>query len=158
VAALLQDMLGYVLDDGRDTHSDLAFRTLNSRDPNTIGITQLAQTLSDLAGLARRELAALSRLGNFNPTLIDEAEQLAATVLAFAAAPGPKASPHVELRDRFINLLLPRMTRVRRAARFVFRDYPDLQKKAASAYERDRRAGRKGKNDDLNNESAPADA
>lgn len=158
VAELLRDMLTYVLDDGCETHSDTALKSINARDPGAIGITELAQTLSDLAGLARHERAALARLGNFDPALLDEAEQLATTVLALTSTPGPKASPHVELRDRLINLLLPRLSRVRKAARFVYRDYPELQKKAASAYQRERRLSRKQKSDEPNDESTPADA
>ena len=44
------------------------------------------------------------------------------------------------LRNRLITLLLDRMRRVRAAARYVFRNHPEIARRATSTYERRRRA------------------
>ncbi|XYH95849.1 hypothetical protein ACMHYB_49995 [Sorangium sp. So ce1128] len=53
---------------------------------------------------------------------------------------GEKAREALVLRNKVIGLLSVRLSTVRAAARFVFRDRPDIVREATSAYERRRRA------------------
>jgi len=158
VAKELGDGLEYVLNDNVETPSDEALRVVNARDTSRSSVAQLAQTLSDFAGLAHREESKLTRVESFEMPLIAEAETLATTLLGLARPGGPRPSPHIDLRDRMLNLLMPRVVEIRRAARYVFRDHPEIQRKAASTYERNKRAKKQSNNDTTTDDTPPADA
>ncbi|WP_437722481.1 hypothetical protein [Sorangium sp. So ce861] len=57
-----------------------------------------------------------------------------------SAGLGEKARDALLLRNKVIGLLNARISTVRAAARFVFRDRPDIVRESTSAYERRRRA------------------
>lgn len=72
-----------------------------------------------------------------------QAVDLAASLrahLAQGAALGEKAREALVLRNKVIGLLSARISTVRAAARFVFRDRPEIVREATSTYERRRRA------------------
>jgi hypothetical protein len=52
---------------------------------------------------------------------------------------GQPADPKVDLRNRLVTLLEHRVSKVRRAARYVFRDHPEVVRQVTSSYERKRR-------------------
>jgi hypothetical protein len=52
---------------------------------------------------------------------------------------GRAADPKIDLRNRLVTLLDQRVSKVRRAARYVFRDHPEVVRQVTSAYERKRR-------------------
>ena len=52
---------------------------------------------------------------------------------------GQAADPKIDLRNRLVTLLDQRVSRVRRAAWYVFRDHPEVVRQVTSAYERKRR-------------------
>ena len=87
--------------------------------------------------------------------MIDEAFLLADQLGEVPSIPNvrsDKARQLKETRDRLAGLLQIKIRLVRSAARFVFRDYPDVQRDFASAYGRHRRAA--AKRNRLNQEKA----
>ncbi len=157
VAAELGASLEFVLNDQENTASDVALRVMAERAASSHSVSQLAETMADYALLARREEARLLKFKGFDKTLIDDAEQLAKSLLALMHPVGAPASPAVELRDRMLCLLAPLVSEARRIARFVFRHYPNLQRQIASAYRRERRAASRGKADPANDTSPAVD-
>lgn len=158
VTAELGAHLEFVLDDHLDTPSDEILRLMQAREAASQSVLQLVQTLSDFAALARRESAKLGQVGGFDPNLVDEALGLSKTLLELCARPGPKASEKIELRDRLLCLLNTRVLEARRAARFVFRNYPEIQRKVTSAYQRERRASRRQKGEGASENTPSNDA
>lgn len=103
---------------------------------------ELAAELADYAELSRLHAKHLDGLGGFDAMLIGEAIHL---VKQLRERPGEREArlQHqraIELRNRLATLLHERMHRVRAAARFVFRDFPEIARKAGSVYGRKRRA------------------
>jgi len=59
--------------------------------------------------------------------------------------PGRPASPEIDLRNRLVTLLDQRVSKVRKAAGYVYRDHPETLRLVTSAYERQRRLEAKRK-------------
>lgn len=104
----------------------------------------LASELADYVGLAVELEDELTAVGAFDSSLIDEAKQM---VLALrersavrARGRGTEASGFLVQRNQFASILIQRITRVRSAARYVFRHHDDIVKQVTSAYQRRRRA------------------
>jgi hypothetical protein len=105
----------------------------------------LAMALDDYAALARHHAALLDGLGAFDPAMVEEAPQLAEQLRQHSAnkLSGNEVQRRraaFDLRNRIASLLYERMNRVRAAARFVFREHPEIVRKATSAFQRKRRA------------------
>jgi hypothetical protein len=84
-------------------------------------------------------------LPEFEPGFIDEALVVASRLRAQSAIKLSSAAvtqqmQELKLRNRLLTLLTDRVARARRAARFVFRNHPELARQVGSAYERKRRA------------------
>lgn len=122
-------------------------------------LTALGQDLLNHATLAARLRDRLTHDDEeFDPSVIDESLTLAARLTtatvrpppavgveastAAADAKGATANAHA-LRNRMLRLLVARVARVRRAAKRVFADHPDILAKVTSAYEREQRALRR---------------
>ncbi len=159
VATLLSNTLRYVLDDGQTTRGDAAWEVIRQRDASLSSPAELAQLLADLAVLAEHEQATLTKLPSFKVELIATAATLAEELLLSGRVLGRNASADLSLRDRMLTLLARRVASVRRAARFLFRDSPEILRQATSRYERERqrRAAARAKEADGSN-AAPADA
>ena len=138
--------LEWWLDDGIDDDRDQQLASLKSEyaDGSTAA-DSLAAELSDYAALARQEAAGLQGLGGFEMTLVDEAENLAHQLRERPTTPvSPENTRRaLDVRNRVATLLVDRMAQVRSAARFVFRNQPQIAREASSAYERRRRHARK---------------
>jgi len=151
VAGELAAGLEFVLDDGKTTPSDAALAVVKLREASAGTVAQLTQSLIDFATLAKREEKSLARVAGYDIGLIAEAKKLANELLPSATGPGRVASDAIRQRDRLLVLLGRKVSEVRRTARFVFRNHPEIQKLATSRYERRRRVERKangkGKND-----------
>ncbi|KYF64360.1 hypothetical protein [Sorangium cellulosum] len=136
--------LEWLFDDGVEDENDARLAKLgqaHADDPATADALALA--LDDYAALAAPHREAMDDLGGFDVAMLDEARELAAALrarLTENAGLGEKAREARVLRNKVIGLLLARMSTVRAAARFVFRDRPDIVREATSAYERRRRA------------------
>jgi hypothetical protein len=103
-----------------------------------------ARRLEAYAGLANAHRDRLSDLPGFDVSLIDEARNLAILLRnrsgqALLADLDSGISGILDERNRLLTLLVDRVAKVRRAARYVFRAHPDTARKFASGYERARR-------------------
>lgn len=128
------------VDDEKETKL-ASLRAAHADDPESADA--LASELDDYAALAGTYRDEMAGRGGFDPKLIDEARALAAAIRArpsTAASLMAKARAALALRNRVVTLLLARMMLVRSAARFVFRNQPEIVREVASAYERRRRA------------------
>jgi hypothetical protein len=99
---------------------------MHKADPDT-GFA-LAIKLIDYANLARPHRDALERLGGFDIGLIDEARDLAQELRERGPAGErtPAARAALQTRNRLATLLQRKVTAIRSAARFVFRNQPDV--------------------------------
>jgi hypothetical protein len=142
IAAALQWWLGDGVNDNRNRQ--LAALKAEYADGST-SADSLAAELCDYAALARQEAAGLHGLGGFEFALVDEAESVARQLRERPTTPTSTESTRCKLdvRNRIATLLLNRMGQVRAAARFVFRNHPEIAREASSAFERRRRIARK---------------
>ncbi len=141
VLSELTAALDWAFDDERHDEWDLRLSKLREQHERRFDTQDgLALALEDYAGLAEMAKALLAQIPAFDARLIAEAQALASSVRA-RSAPRDDAEAARELsnRNRYATLLLRRMQRVRRAARFVFRHHPEIAQKATSAYERRKR-------------------
>lgn len=135
--------LEYHLDDGVTDTADAQLAriaTAHRDDPNSIAA--LAAELADYAALAEPHRAVLDGLGGFSAASLDEAKAVVPALRARGAVEMDRAASAaaVDLRNRILTLLADRVSEVRSAARFVFRNHPEIARLATSAYERRRRA------------------
>ncbi len=147
---VLQELLATLtwhLDDGDDAPARRQLADLRAtRTRIGRSATALATALEATARLAEPYRAALTGLGGFDSRQISEAKQLAAAVRARA----PRAQPEerreaLALRNKLVALLRDRLATVRAAARFVFRDRPEIIREITSAHERARRTRSRAK-------------
>ncbi len=102
----------------------------------------LATALVSTARFAEPYRAALSGLGGFDSRQIDEAHGLATALRERSATPRAQPAERAEalaLRNKLVALLRDRLATLRAAARFVFRDRPEIIREVTSAHERARR-------------------
>lgn len=101
----------------------------------------LAFSLDAHAALAEKHAADLARLSDFDADLPERARRLAHTLREPRRDPATADARHAKLhgRDALMTELMDRMRTVRALARFVFRDHPQILRKATSEYERKRR-------------------
>lgn len=138
--------LDWWLDDGVEDERDQQLAALKAEyaDGSTAA-DSLAAELSDFAALARQEAAGLDGLGGFEMSLVDEAESLARQLRERPTTPTSPENTRraLDTRNRIATLLVDRMSQARAAARFVFRNHPEIAREASSAFERRRRHARK---------------
>jgi hypothetical protein len=141
----LQAVLRYMVDDGVDTVDDQRLVNLRTQYPSAFSQDAAASALDDYAAFAGMHRTVIAGLGGFDGALIDEARALAKKLRQLSAEkvagiPSAEARRALELRNRVATLLHERMTKVRSAARFVFRNDRDLVRRVTSAYQRGRRS------------------
>lgn len=108
----------------------------------------MALALDGYAALAARYEAGLTRIDGFDVGLIEEARTLGVTLREQSAAALVRTTPDAQrqalaLRNQLLTLLTERVRRVRRAAQYVFRNFPEVTRKFTSAYERRQRSARR---------------
>jgi hypothetical protein len=137
----------YLLDDGVDEPADAALATAKRRLAEDDNRATLIQALVALSGIAADVRQRLATEISFDVALIDESAALANT-LSEAGVPntGFVASELVDLRKRLMTLTDNRVREIRKAARFVFRNHPDIVQKAASAHRRRRWIAKRQRN------------
>jgi hypothetical protein len=118
----------------------------------------MAAELADYAALANQEAKGLEGLGGFDIGMTAEAETLARQLRERPTTP---ASPEntrraLDIRNRVATLLLDKISLVRSAARFVFRNQPDIVRLSTSAFERRRRKAQRAKANAQEKPPAPA--
>lgn len=164
--------LEYTLDDGVDDDDDRRFESVRAYHAKNLNATQLpivAQDLLNHALLAERVTARLiDDDEGFDAANIDEALALAQT-LADHNAPAAPTSDDVgndndavaekrALRNKLLHLMVERVGKVRKAARRVFGDRPEILREVTSAHERARRAARRAAEKEGTTEKATPDA
>lgn len=147
-------VMDWQFDDGQDSEADGQLAALHdAHSPNPVGADALAQALNDYATLAAMHAKELDGVGAFDAALIAEAKELAGKLGEVRQGP-PQASEEsrnaIRLRNQLATLLQDRVRTVRAAARFVFRNHPDIARQAGSAYERRRRAALRRKKAESN--------
>lgn len=135
--------LAWHLDGGDDVGGRAALDALRTAHAK-VGrkAAALATALDDAARLAESYREAMTGLGGFDPRHIDAARILARALRERARAPREQPLEKREalaLRNKLVALLRDRLATVRAAARFVFRDRPEIIREVTSAHERTRR-------------------
>jgi len=149
----LKEVLNWLFDDGVEDEGDAQLaRVIRAHASDGHSAAALALALVDYATLADSHRGELDGLGDFDVALIDEAQEIAASLRKLKDAQLSDDADDVKkarlLRDRLATLLLRHMSRVRAATRFVFRNHPEIKKLATSSYERKRRAEARRKKSD----------
>lgn len=140
--------LEFLFDDGVQDESDEQLARLREAHPNVDAADRHAAALDDYAVLAEAHRDELGTLGGYDVSVIDEARELAVKLRELPnrstqSSLSPAQRDAKARRDGFALLLLERMQRVRAAARFVFREHPEVVRRVTSDYERRRRAEHK---------------
>lgn len=140
----LNRALDFLFDDDVDDERDKQLATLRETHADTGPHDALASALINYAALAETHRGGLCAIGGFNAAVIDDARTLAAELQkiptpAERAQRGAESDKQRALRDGLTALLMERMRRVRSAARWVFRDHPDVARLSTSAFARTRR-------------------
>lgn len=145
----IASVLDFLFDDGVQDERDAQLDAVESSHADTPSSADAyAAELDDYANLANAYRKEVGGLGGFDVKLIDEAKAVAEQLRNRPAAPVMKtedAARALALRNRLATLLSIRMGFVRGAARFVFRNHPDIVREATSAYERRKRAATRRK-------------
>jgi hypothetical protein len=140
----LKASLEFLFDDGEHTVEDDKLLKISETYSNPTSQDVMAAALDAYWKLARDHREPLSSIGVFDVSLIDEALALSGKLRdrsgqALLAGETSGVTRMLDERNRLLSLLLDRVQRVRRAARYVFRTHPELAKSFASGYERARR-------------------
>lgn len=141
----LVSALEFHFDDGVEDDDDAKFAAVQASHAGYPDTTDaVAQELEDYGNLAKPHARELDGVGGFDAGVIPEAFTLAAALRDKPATPTAAADPKVRsallLRNQMATVLARSMGKVRSAARFVFRDQPEIVREVTSAYERRKRA------------------
>lgn len=136
--------LEFVFDDDEHTTADDQLEQLANQFSRPTSQDGMAVALEAYVELASEYRDKLTGLDSFDLKMLDEALVLAGALRMRSgeALIGETPSGMRQLlldRNRLVALLQERTGRVRRAARYVFRAFPDVAKQFSSAYERNRR-------------------
>jgi hypothetical protein len=148
VLAELRSTLEFLFDDGKQDDADVQLENLRTAFAGAASQDAIALALEGYAELASRNKDALAKIDGFDVGLIDEARAVAnslrqqsATALTHASIDEQREA--LALRNRLLTLLMDRVKRVRRAAAYVFRNFPDIARRFTSAYDRKQRSARR---------------
>ena len=159
VLSELKSALEWWLDDGIDDDRDRQLESLKAEHADgSASADAIAAELADYTALARQESKGLEGLGGFDVAMITEGEAL---VRQLRERPTTPVSPEntrraLDIRNRVATLLVDRVNLVRSAARFVFRNQPDIVRLSTSAFERRRRKALRAKANTQDKPPAPA--
>ncbi len=132
-----------VVDDGIGDNKDVlvvGLRKQHDSAPKTIA--EVTNALASYVTAARSLRAELSGLAGFNMANLDAAQAVVDHLLGRGTSTSTRATRI--RRNRLLAMIRNRVTRVRKVARFTFRDYPDILREVASAHNRERRRAAKG--------------
>ena len=139
----------YILDDDVTEAADYALPAAKARLSKNNTIATLIQALVDHYIIADKIKDRLEKLGGFDIGYIKEAEELSSKLSELGPpAIGRKTSDEVEHRNRFCSLIAVRVKEIRQAAKYVFRNHPEVIRKFTSKYHRERRLKAKKKKGD----------
>lgn len=140
----LRAVLGFVLSDGSNPTGEEQLSRLREEHDQSGSHDGIAMALEGYSELASQYSKDLESLNGFDHSLIPEALQVAQALRQRSAdrLTGQLAQDQrdmMRLRNRLLAALTQRMSAVRRAMRFVFRDSPETARKAGSEYLRSRK-------------------
>jgi hypothetical protein len=161
VLSEIKAALEWWLDDGVDDDRDRQLESLKAEHADgSASADAMAAELADYAALATQEAKGLEGLGGFDIGMIAEAERLARQLRERPTTPTSPENTRraLDTRNRVATLLIDKMGLVRSAARFVFRNHPEIVRLSTSAFERRRRRAQRAKANAQDNPSPPAPA
>lgn len=140
----LRATLGFVLTDGSNPTGEEQLERLREAYEASASHDGLALALESYAELANQYKGVLGGLAGFDTSVVDEALRVAQALRQRSAdrLTGQVAQEQrdmMRLRNRLVAALSARMSEARRTIRFVFREYPDIVRKAGSEYSRNRK-------------------
>jgi hypothetical protein len=148
VLRALRSTLAYVLEDDQHPEGEQQLGRLRDRENESRTQDGVALTLDGYRELARQHLAELSEIPDFDPAIIEKAvtvaqglRQRSADALTGSAA--REQRDLLALRNRLLTGISDRLRESRRVIRYVYRDYPDIIRKATSDYQRSKPRPRK---------------
>lgn len=137
----LRAALSFVLEDG--DHPAGEEQLVRLRDKETVNRSQdgVALVLDNYRELAREYAKELSAVPDYDAGLVDKAIAVAQGLRqrsadALSGNTARQQRELLSLRNRFLTAIAERVKESRRVIRYVFRDHPDLVKKATSRYAR----------------------
>ncbi len=144
----IRSTLEFLFDDGKQDDSDTQLDNLRAAFADAASQDAIALALEGYAELAARNLDALGKLDGFDIALVEEARLLANSLrqqsaVALTHTTADEQRQALALRNRLLTLLIDRVKRVRKAAQYVFRNFPDIARKFTSPYERRQRTARR---------------
>lgn len=158
----LRMVLSFALEDGQHPTGEAQLTRLRDKEEEHRSQDGVALVLDHYRELAREHLQLLKTVPDFDPAVVDQAIATSQGLRQRSADAlnGNNAREQRELlslRNRLLTAISDRLREARRVFRYVFRDHPDIVKKATSNYSRDakRRADRAGSSD---SSSASADS
>jgi hypothetical protein len=149
----IKTSLEFVFDDAEHTGADEQLAALAKKFSRPRSHQELAVALEAYAALGDEHRDALGRLPVFELVVLDEAWALAGALRSRAGElRARKLDDALATRNQLLALLQDRLGRIRRTARLLFRDHPEIARKFTSERERtarrERRARRGGPSGD----------
>jgi hypothetical protein len=135
--------LAFAFDGSRFTKARAALAKVSRLHPQPKSQDDMALALEGFAGLGKDHRAHLGEISGFDVKLLDEAATLAVRLRERSGenrlAERSRASREaLALRNRLLNGLYERMSHIRRAARYLFREHPHIVRQFTSEPNRTR--------------------
>lgn len=142
----LKASLEFVFDDAEHTGADEQLAVLAKKFSRARNHQELAVALEAYAALGDEHRARLGKLPVFDLGVLDEAWALAHALRSRAGeVRARKLDDVLATRNQLLTLLQDRLGRIRRTARLLFRDHPEIARKFASERERTARRERRAR-------------
>jgi hypothetical protein len=150
----LRAVLSFLLESGENPTGAEQLQRLRDEYDDVQSHDGMAIALQGYAGLAADYKEQIDRLGGITPDLIDRATQLSFDLRQRSGERmngnfAQEQKDMMRLRNRMVSALYKRVHAARRTIRFVFRDYPDIVRKASSDYLRSVKRNSRGRTSDV---------
>lgn len=137
----LRAALSFVLEDGDHPAGEEQLERLREKEAENRSQDGVALVLDNYRELAREYATELSAVPDYDVGLVDKAIAVAQGLRqrsadALSGNTARQQRELLSLRNRFLTAIAERLKESRRVIRYVFRDHPDLVKKATSRYAR----------------------
>jgi hypothetical protein len=135
----LRAVLSFLLESGDNPTGAEQLQRLRDEYDDVQSHDGMAIALQGYAGLAADYKEQIDRIGGLTPGLIDRATQLSFDLRQRSGERmngnfAQEQKDMMRLRNRMVSALYKRMNTARRTIRFVFREHPDIVRKASSDY------------------------
>ena len=137
----LRAALSFVLEDGEHPAGEEQLERLREKEAENRSQDGVALVLDNYRELAREYATELSAVPDYDAGLVDKAIAVAQGLRqrsadALSGNTAREQRELLSLRNRLLTAIADRLKESRRVIRYVFRDHPDLVKKATSHYAR----------------------